>query len=215
VKLLFGKWSIGQFISGALLLLFLAAAGKFFYDGAWYRAAFKRWSTDTPIALAVDFSKPGLYTGVFTQTCSSAHSQCAGLVLPSLFASNSNPAVLFSGLYARLDILEKDVDNTVRSVTCSSVEQVEEFNPLFHFAPFKRGTYRFKLQVLSGATNLSGIPQRLEGQYALCGMEALPGFIGTVLGFICTGLALVSGTILAVVTRRRNKLQILPPEGQG
>lgn len=206
MKFASGRWSAGQIISAVLVVLFLAGAMKFFYEAARYRAAFERWKTDKPVDIEVDFSKPGTNTGSFIQTCHSAHSECVGLLLPETF-TNIVPAQFLSGLSGSLAIFEPNTSNAVASASCSLSDNPEErFIPLFYIAPFKTGTYRFQLQIFSGATNLHGIPQRLEGQYLLCGLEAWPA-VGAKIGAIgCLGLAFISALLFAFATRRRRAL---------
>jgi hypothetical protein len=149
---------------------------------------FAQWQTDRPVDAFVDFSKTGLTTMPFTQTCQIAHAEFVSLELEDAAALMPDP---LSGLAGSMNIVYGD-DTVVASSDLASAAFYDDGTNrrrfvLARFAPISNGTYTLKLQVDKPAPLLANHRQRLSAQYMLCGMEKLPELLASsfaILGWI-------------------------------
>jgi hypothetical protein len=81
----------------------------------------------------------------------------------------------------------------------NDTELIDGAIPIFHLATFKKGEYRARLRVTSGAPRLKGVDQKLEGRYVLCGLEAIPAAIALYTGIAASAVAGVIAVALLLL----------------
>jgi hypothetical protein len=215
------RWTIGRAVASALAVLFLGFGSKFLVDGHRGARSFEEWKTARPMDGVVDLSAPGQFSLPFDQTCSSAHGQVVGLRLPPEILQNRTITQLLAGLQARLEITSRssgDVLERADSRIVWAEDTLDGAILIFGLASFPRESYEATITVVEGAPALSGIPQRLEGRYLLCGLERLPAIIDTVAGVGVTGIgAIIGAAVLFLMVRERRNTHIgqpdVPPKG--
>jgi hypothetical protein len=176
----------------AALLVLLGAASVFSAWKAW--CDFRAWESAVPADLAVDLSRPGVMEFPFKHTCTAAHGTELWLELPPA----SDARALLASAEARLEFLKPDRSPTAYApVMFSGEPMIEDTRPgqalLFRFNHLARGEHLARLTITTPAPALAGLPQRLLGDYMLCGLEAAPAFV---MGALAAGLWLVALLVL-------------------
>ncbi len=200
------RWTIWRIISAGLALCLLGFAAKCFLDARKFRKQFEDWQTAKPIDAVVDLSTPGEIVVPFHQTCSSSHSEVIALRVPAAVLQGGSITQLLQGASARIEIFRKQDTNAVERAELDlswTGDQIDGATPVFFVSPFRKGEYEAKVSVTAGAPGLRGVPQRLEGRYLLCGLEAMPAEVAT-FGGIGSGVlgCLVSVVLLYRLARR-------------
>jgi hypothetical protein len=206
------RWTTQRIISGVVALCFLGFAGKFFVDTRQLRKQFEGWGSAKPVDTVVDLSTPGEVLTTFRQTCSSAHSEVVALRVPAALLQETATEQLLDGAKGRIEVYGKLDTNIVASAELemsTDANLVDGAIPVFSLPSFPKGEYEARVIVTSGARALKGVPQRLEGRYLLCGMEALPAVVAKFLGIACS----VIGGLVAIVLLYR--LMRVPPHSRG
>lgn len=188
------RWTLWRAISAGCALCLLGLAVQFSLTARKLSQQFASWETAKPIDTAVDFSTPGEIVVPFHQTCFSAHSEVIGLRIPATALQGRRITQLLDGASARLEVRRLQTTNVVASAELDlswAGELIDGVFPVFFVSDFSKGEYEAKVKVETGAPALKGVPQRLEGRYLLCGMEALPAEIakdGAIIFAILGGL---------------------------
>ena len=202
------RWTLWRIISAGVALCLLGLAAKCFVDAGKFRKQYAEWETARPLEAVVDLSTPGEFVAPFRQICSSSHSEVVALRVPPEALQGSTITQLLQGLSARLEILRRSDTTVVESAEARlswGADTIDGAIPIFFVCPFGKGEYDARLTVTAGAPALKGIPQRLEGRYLLCGLEALPATIAKIGGIIAS----IVGGLVAVVLGYR--LARVPP----
>lgn len=193
------RWTFGRGVVATITLALLACSAWFARDARRHEAEFATWETARPIDIPVDLSRTGRFTAVFRQTCSRAHDEVIALKLPEAILSQTAPTQLLAGLSARFELVDANGTNVMEPQPASvwwGSETIDGAVPLFSIPNVARGDYEARLIVLRAVPALQGLPQRLEGRYLLCGIEAMPGVVATFFSRGCLGLGLLVGAIL-------------------
>ncbi|MFN3408632.1 MAG: hypothetical protein ACK45B_06540 [Limisphaerales bacterium] len=187
-------WTTGRAILAILATGLLVLGVKCLLDGRREYEALAAARIPLPLDAAVDFSVTGEVAFPFPQVFSRSHAQAVVLRVPQAALTNQSPEQLLDGLAAQMNITDQD-GNLVEAASVK-IETLDPTDPgaiaIFHFAPFRRGNYPARISVTAGASALRGLPQRLESQHLLCGLEEMPGHIAIVAGVF----SLVLGTLL-------------------
>lgn len=202
------RWTLWRIISAVAALCLLGAAAKCFVDAKKLRRQFAEWEKAKPLDAVVDLSTPGEFVAPFRQTCSASHSEAVLLRVPPEALQATTITQLLNGLSARLEILRRSDTTVVESASAGlswGGDTIDGAFPIFSVSPFEKGEYDARLTVTAGAPALKGIPQRLEGRYLLCGMEAMPAAIADILGIAASAV----GGLVALVLLYR--LAFVPP----
>ena len=199
------RWTFWRGVAATITLASLIVSGWFAREARRHEAEFAAWETARPIDIPVDFSTTGRYTAVFLQTCSRAHGEVVALKLPDAVLRASSPTQLLAGVSARFELLAPGGTNVMASDEATVFWEADTLDgavPLFGIPDLVRGPYEARLTILRGVPALQGVPQRLEGRYLLCGLEAMPGVIARWFSYASLGLAALVGAILGYRLRR-------------
>jgi hypothetical protein len=206
------RWTIWRAIWAGVSLLLLGFGAKCFLDARRHQRQFDQWETAKPIDVTVDLSAPGQSTAPFHQTCSSSHSEAVLLRVPTNLLQTTTVTQLLAGLNAELEIIGQGAATPIESARAELTwgqDTIGGAIPIFFVSPFRKGDYQARLTVTSGAPALKGVPQRLEGHYLLCGIEAMPAMIGNILGLVSTIAGGLTGIIvLCLVARGRRRSEL-------
>ncbi len=205
------RWTIWRAISAGLALCLLGLAAKCFVDAQKFMKQFEDWETAKPIDTVVDLSTPGEIVVPFHQTCSSSHSEVIVLRVPAAAVQGGSITQLLQGASARIEVRHKQDTNIVESAELDlswTGDLIDGATPIFFVSPFRKGEYEARVRVMAGAPGLKGVPQKLEGRYMLCGMEAMPAEIAKFGGIATSILGGVVGIVLLY------RLARVPPHAQ-
>jgi len=153
----------------------------------------------------VDVLTPSQFVLPFEQTCSSSHGEVVALRVPPEALRSTTITQLLAGLNATLEITDPPISNVVLNAYSQAVwgeETLDGAIPIFSIAPFRKGAYKAVITVREGAPGLSGISQRLEGRYLLCGLERMPAVIAAGIGIGSAGIGCVLGLVVAFFVAR-------------
>lgn len=188
----------GRLITFAIAAVLFGCGLYFLRDGHRRHEEFLRWETAKPVEGVVDFSRPGRFVLPFQQTCSSSHGEVVALRVPPEALKDTPIKDLLSGLEADLEITgEHDGQQAGTEVAeiLWNEETLDGAIPVFSLAPFLKGDFTATITVNEGAPALAGIPQTVEGRYLLCGLEGLPAFVATALGWGSTAFGGLVGLV--------------------
>jgi len=205
------RWTIWRAISAGLALCLLGFAAKCFVDAQKFTKQFEDWETAKPIDTVVDLSTPGEIVVPFHQTCSSSHSEVIALKVPAAALQGGSITRLLPGAGARIEVRHKQDTNVVESAELDlswTGDLMDGATPIFFVSPFRKGEYEARVRVTGGVPGLKGVPQKLEGRYLLCGMEAMPAEIAKFGGIATSILGGLVGIVLL------NRLALVPPHSQ-
>ena len=189
---------IKRIVAICLAVALLATAGHFFPQYLDVKRQLRAGKTDQPVDIEVDLSRPGEYTGPFVQTCAMSHDQRLTLHLGEEVATAEEAAALLGGLDATFAVYRTD-DTPVIELELMDLGRHQAYPAAYlegqRFAPFAKGSYRFRLTVRQPAAALSGVRQQLTARYELCGLE---GF-ALVAGAAATFGPLIAGVLVVVI----------------
>jgi len=200
----------GRIVAGAVAALVLVIAANFLFASAQARSRADAARVAEPIRLAVDFSKPGTYTGKLNHTFCNACSDYLEIITESPLTSRESAMEIAEGLKGHLTIAEpQGTVITEQSFGpkfgCTQVAS-DRWVPIIDFGHFPEGVYNLNITVDAGVPRLTGIPHSLVGRYQLCGIEYIPAEILRLLGIGGCSLSALIGLVIVVVTvkKRRN-----------
>lgn len=208
------RWTMWRAISAGLALCLLGFAGKCFVDARKFRKQFEDWEAAKPIDTVVDLSTPGEIVVPFRQTCSSSHSEVIALRVPAAALQGGSITQMLQGASARIQVRSKQDTNVVESAELDlswSGDLIDGATPIFFVSPFRKGEYEARVSVTVGAPGLKGVPQRLEGRYLLCGMEAMPAEIAKFGG---VGSSVLGSLIAIILLYRLARVPLHPRVSQ-
>jgi len=187
-------------IAGVLLIV-----GVVFLFGYYhYDRQFTEWQDARPIDIPVDLSKPGTFSGRFTQTCRVAHGEGIFLIVAASALGNTSPTELLKSLRFTCVISDPGgrpvVEQKLSSEAWSGSRLEGGDIDLISFLPFPEGEYDLTLTVEQGAPALAGVEQRLQARYLLCGLERFPATVSLLLG---AGALVVAGLILLLLPKNK------------
>jgi hypothetical protein len=168
---------------------------------------FAAWQTARPVAIAVDWSRPGTVSAPFVQTCAVAHGE-------PLFLTSSAPGFhgvpagrLLAGLQGTVTITDRQ-GRVVHAAGLAAAQAIrdEPQGPVLvgYLYPYERGEYVITVAVTAGAPALAGMDQTFYARYELCGLEAMPATVTGVLAVLtAVPAAYLSLRRLAVLLGRR------------
>ncbi len=183
----------GVLLIGGVVFLF----GYYYYD-----RQFTEWQDARPIDIPVDLSKPGTFSGRFTQTCRVAHGEAIFLIVAASALGDTSPTELLKSLRFTCVISDPGGRPVVEQAFSSEAWSGSRFEggdiDIISFLPFPEGEYDLTLTVEQGAPALAGVEQRLQARYLLCGLERSPATVSLLLG---AGALVIAGIILLLLSR--------------
>lgn len=189
----------GRIVASAVAVL-LACGGVFcLLESHWLARKVRQSQQHRPVDIVVDLSEPGEYTTQFRHTWSSSHFTTIGLLLPERVLKSAPPTQLLAGLEATFAITAPDGTGVVKPTQMVAHEgnlETHGFVLLSRLPHFRAGEYGITVEVLTGAQGLSGVEQRLQAHYLLCGLEMAPAALAALSGI---GLLVIAGIIGIVV----------------
>jgi hypothetical protein len=203
------RWPWGRIVAGVVATVILGVGVNFLIVGAECRTKADAAKVAEPIRLAVDLSKPGVYTGRLHHTFVNAHSNYLEIVTDSPLVSPENAQSIVEGLTGQLTIRAPQGAVVTESTfgpefRCIQLDS-DHWTPIIDFGHFAEGDYDLDFTVNTGAAQLVGVRHSLVGRYRLCGMEYMPAGVLWLLGIAgCVVFGLIS-LVVAIVTVRKNK----------
>lgn len=149
----------------------------------------------------MDFSKPGEFTSPFPQTW-----QAINLHLPTNILAEVMPSNLLAALDFEWQITDSKgeviIDEEFSGRQGWQDRMYVDAIPLFSFHPFDLGNYTFKCTVITGASALEGLEQRLICQYQEMLLASLAKVIGIV-AIVNAGIILLIVLVITKIKRRK------------
>ncbi len=216
------KRPIGRAIACVIAGVLVIAGIFFLFEAHRIRQEFYRQSETRPLDLPVDFSKPGEFMSPFPQTWRACHGQAINLHVPTNVLAEVSPSNLLASLDFEWQITDSKgkviVDEESSGRPLWQDRMRGDSIPLVYFHPFDLGDYTFSCTVVTGASALAGLEQRLVCQYQPCGLEMLPAFLANVIGIAALVIGGIILLIVRAITKRKKRNQTttestVPSEG--
>lgn len=176
-----------------LVMLSLAVgAGYFAWRGWEWFERLETWKAAHPASFAIDLSKPGITEGTLNNIASLP---CHHIIYVRLETDQKLSRELLDGLSGEIDFLDEHKESVWRyevnhqrysewmRLPAKSLE-------LAYDRPVNIGIYTVRFHVKKPAMKLAGIPQQLEMQYELCGIEQGPGVVYNAIAIFCGAISL-------------------------
>lgn len=205
------RWSKWTATTGVVAVFLLVIGVWYLFWSVERQREFESWEAATPMKCAVDFSKSGEYETVFHQVCSSSHGEVVALRISSDNTITNSFSNLLSGMEATIEIIPVSKTNPVDTASAEILwvdQTLDGAIPIFSISSFQKGDYTARIKVTSGAPALTGKTQQLEGRYLLCGMEALPAFIGRCLGIGLLSIGSLCLSLAIFFAAKRSRAQL-------
>ena len=184
----------------AVLALGLLGLGCFYFDlGRDMNRQFRAALDAEPVRIRVDLSKAGKYEGTFAQTYSRSHGEEILLRADPPFNSKDEAAAALAGLSFRIRVLNDAGENVVGKEgayeirPAVAVSALEYDVPLADLHSFRKGRYKFQLDVLKPAPGVAGRAQEVFARYECCMWEREVASVMQGLGIAAIILSLLAG----------------------
>ena len=189
--------TIVKVIACIIAIGLLITSGFFLHAGYVNNEILKDAIDAEPIRIKVDVSKPGVYSGDFTQTFSSSHNEY-------VYIENPMKEINLESLRGTLEIKNLQGENVIEFNFSDTslpdyVPPTKDEYLVRSFRPFAKGKYKLILTVDEPVKELENTEQYLVARYGMCGLETLSVYILNGIGAIL----LTTGSVISIVLIRK------------